>query len=404
MLKVQTIPGIHIKRDVRLTDDQKKGGLVWDQRLNGQAMVAKPLGFQCISYKSLKLISAYGYAGCKSLPSRSLRYREISCKSDRYDRSSAQYLRTEGSAGFITNIMKYLNAFYEFCRPHTVLGTVIGVTSVSLLPVKSVAEISPLFFMGLLKALIPAVFMNIYVVGLNQIYDIEIDKVNKPNLPLASGELNTATGITLVISSLIMSFYMGIKSGSRPLFGALVISFLLGSAYSIDHPLFRWKRHAFLAASCILCVRAILVQFAFYAHMQVCVLQRPLSFTKSVTFATVFMCFFSAVIALFKDIPDVHGDKHFGIQSFSVRLGQKKVFWLCIDLLLTAYSIAILVGASSSDKYRRIITVVGHGILASVLFVQARRLDIESKSSITSFYMFIWKLFYAEYLLIPFVQ
>lgn len=34
-------------------------------------------------------------------------------------------------------------------------------------------------------------------------------------------------------------------------------------------PLLRWKRHAFLAASCILFVRAILVQLAFFAHMQV---------------------------------------------------------------------------------------------------------------------------------------
>lgn len=34
-------------------------------------------------------------------------------------------------------------------------------------------------------------------------------------------------------------------------------------------PFLRWKRFAFLAASCILCVRAILVQIAFFLHMQV---------------------------------------------------------------------------------------------------------------------------------------
>jgi hypothetical protein len=33
---------------------------------------------------------------------------------------------------------------------------------------------------------------------------------------------------------------------------------------------------------------------------QVYVLQRPLALTKSVIFATTFMCFFSVVIALFK--------------------------------------------------------------------------------------------------------
>jgi homogentisate phytyltransferase/homogentisate geranylgeranyltransferase len=43
--------------------------------------------------------------------------------------------------------------------------------------VQSPADISMTFFVGLLQALIPALCMNVYIVGLNQIYDIEIDKV-----------------------------------------------------------------------------------------------------------------------------------------------------------------------------------------------------------------------------------
>ncbi|XP_020109308.1 homogentisate geranylgeranyltransferase-like [Ananas comosus] len=299
---------------------------------------------------------------------------------------------------------KQLDAFYRFSRPHTVIGTIIGITTVSVLPVETISDISPTFFLGLFKALVPAIFMNIYVVGLNQLFDVEIDKVNKPTLPLASGEFSMSTGIVLVAASCIMSFAMGVKSGSPPVLFALLISFLLGSAYSVDLPLLRWKRHAFLAASCILCVRAILVQLAFFMHIQRYVLGRPIVLKKSVIFATAFMCFFSAVIALFKDIPDVDGDRDYGIQSFSVRLGQKKVFWLCVKLLLTAYAIAMLVGASSCDKLRRLVTVFGHGSLASVLLLRARRLDVQNKTSITAFYMFIWKLFYAEYFLIPFVS
>ena len=38
---------------------------------------------------------------------------------------------------------------------------------------------------------------NLYIVGINQLSDIEIDKVNKPYLPLASGELSVKTGILL---------------------------------------------------------------------------------------------------------------------------------------------------------------------------------------------------------------
>ena len=38
-----------------------------------------------------------------------------------------------------------------------------------------------------LTAVSPALLANVYIVGLNQLSDIEIDRVNKPELPLASG-------------------------------------------------------------------------------------------------------------------------------------------------------------------------------------------------------------------------
>lgn len=78
-----------------------------------------------------------------------------------------------------------------------------------------------------MQAVVAALFMNIYIVGLNQLFDIEIDKVfwiqyklgyskclfylmdfwelmfvphqvNKPTLPLASGEYTPATGVAIV--------------------------------------------------------------------------------------------------------------------------------------------------------------------------------------------------------------
>ncbi|XP_020536614.1 probable homogentisate phytyltransferase 1, chloroplastic [Jatropha curcas] len=303
-----------------------------------------------------------------------------------------------------SSIHHHFNPLYQFSRPHTVIGTIIGITSVSLLPVETITELSPTFFMGLLKALVPSVLMNIYVVGLNQLFDIEIDKVNKPYLPLASGNFSKEIGITIVSISLFMSLGMGIMFESPPVVAALLISFVLGSVYSVELPFMRWKKQAFLAATCILIVRAIVVQLAFFAHMQKFVLGKPIVITKSLVFAVAFMCFFSAVIALFKDIPDVDGDRDFGIRSFSVSLGQERVFWLCVNMLLLAYGAAVAVGASCSLGPSKLITMLGHCTLALVLWMQAQSVDLSSNNSITCFYMFIWKLFYAEYFLIPFVR
>ncbi|CAN0911138.1 Homogentisate phytyltransferase 1, chloroplastic, partial [Linum grandiflorum] len=258
--------------------------------------------------------------------------------------TSGQPLESEpggyGSKSTLDSLKKSLDAFYRFSRPHTVIGTV-------KFPFQAVAA---------------ALMMNIYIVGLNQLTDIEIDKVNKPYLPLASGEYSVGTGVFIVAS------------------------------FSIMLPLLRWKRFAFVAALCILAVRAVIVQICFYLHMQ------PL------IFATAFMSFFSVVIALFKDIPDMEGDKIFGIKSFTVQLGQKRVFWTCIALLEIAYGIAMLVGAASPFVWSKCITVVGHTILAFVLWNRAKSVDLTSKAAITSCYMFVWKLFYAEYLLIPLVR
>jgi homogentisate phytyltransferase/homogentisate geranylgeranyltransferase len=58
---------------------------------------------------------------------------------------------------------------------------------------------------------------------------------------------------------------------------------------------------------------------------QASVFRRAAVMTRPLWFITGFMCFFSIVIALSKDIPDVEGDRVFGIRSFSVRMGKKRV-------------------------------------------------------------------------------
>ena len=108
---------------------------------------------------------------------------------------------------------------------------------------------------GLMQALVSALLMNICIVGINQIYDVEIDKVNKPYLPLAAGDLSISAAVWIVSVTGAASVALGIASGSMPLVGTLVLSLLLGMAYSMDIPLLRWKRYPLLAIGCILSVR-----------------------------------------------------------------------------------------------------------------------------------------------------
>lgn len=89
---------------------------------------------------------------------------------------------------------------------------------------------------------------------------MDIDKVNKPYLPMASGEFSQAVGIGLVAATGVAALAICLSSGSAPLTWTVCVSLALGVLYSMDLPFMRWKRVAWLAAGCILAVRAVIVQ------------------------------------------------------------------------------------------------------------------------------------------------
>ncbi|KAK9915128.1 hypothetical protein WJX75_005043 [Coccomyxa subellipsoidea] len=282
------------------------------------------------------------------------------------------------------------------------LGTFISVCSVSALAVGPTGWTKPALFL-LLQALVPALLMNISIVGLNQIFDVPIDKVNKPYLPLASGEFSMRTGIALVVGTGSLALMMGFLTNSPPLLATLAGSLLLGIAYSTDLPFLRWKQYPVVAAACILAVRAVMVQLGFYFHMKMALGAETVALTRPLIFAMSFMLFFSIVIALFKDIPDVKGDAQAGVRTLSVRAGVETVFWTCIVLMEVGYAGAIGVGLMSQVMWSKAITVAAHTLMGLLLFWRAKQTDLSSSSAIYKCYMFTWKLFYAEYLLIPFL-
>ena len=74
----------------------------------------------------------------------------------------------------------------------------------------------------------------------------------------------------------------------------------------------RWKKFPWLAAGCILSVRAVFVQLGFYYHIRHALGTAQIALNPSLVFTMGFMLVFSVVIALFKDIPDVKGDQEAG--------------------------------------------------------------------------------------------
>ncbi|PKU83837.1 putative homogentisate phytyltransferase 1, chloroplastic [Dendrobium catenatum] len=241
----------------------------------------------------------------------------------------------------------WLKIFYAFTRPYSCIGAILGATSSSLMAIESFSDISLSFFIGLLK--VASVFgcMFSYANGINQIFDIEIDKVL---------------------------------------------------------PFLRWKKREITAMLSIIANRGIVLQLSTFLHMQTFVLGRQTNFSKPLILGAIVVSIFSAVVALFKDVPDIEGDKKFGIRSLATSLGPKKVFWICVCLLEMAYIFAMVFGATSSRPWSKLITILSHSVLALMLWKQSESIDLKDKFSLQSFYMLIWKLLYVEYMLLPFVR
>ncbi|XP_042492034.1 coumarin 8-geranyltransferase 1b, chloroplastic-like [Macadamia integrifolia] len=298
-----------------------------------------------------------------------------------------------------------LYALYRFTRPYATMGTVLAVASASCLPVEAITDLSLTFFLEVLKAIIPTIFAHIYAAGVNQLYDIEIDKANKKHLPIASGVFSIGTAKAVVWTATLLSISMGVMSQSPALLCGILAGLMGGTVYSVDLPYLRWKRDPILTAAIIGFWRGIGSIIPFFIHAQKYILRKPIIITKSLIFASVVMTLHGIAIATFKDVPDVDGDKESAIVTSSTKLGKERAFSLGINILLTAYGIGVIMGVFfSSSLLFKLSTILGHSAIAAVLLLRSRTVDLKDKLSAQSFYMFIWKLIYAEYFLLPFVR
>ena len=146
-----------------------------------------------------------------------------------------------------------LGVLWRFTRPHTLIGSALCVPALLAFAAPPGTLLSAPLGYGLLWALVPSLLINLYITGLNQLYDIELDRVNKPTLPLAAGDMSPVVGAAVVLSSLVSGLALGWvhpRYCTDALRATLIGSALLGTAYSA--PPLRLKRFPLLAGLCIM--------------------------------------------------------------------------------------------------------------------------------------------------------
>jgi len=289
-------------------------------------------------------------------------------------------------------------SFWKFSRPHTIMGTSLSVLGLYLITLGVTStSFSSLHIGQILATWIACISGNIYIVGLNQLEDIEIDKINKPDLPLAAGEFTKGQGQLIVIITGILALAVAWLTGPF-LMGMVTISLAIGTAYSL--PPIRLKQFPFWAALCIFSVRGTIVNLGLFLHFS-WVLQRSQGIPGAVWALTIFILVFTFAIAIFKDIPDMEGDRVYNITTFTLQLGQQKVFNLALWVLTICYGGMILVALFHLAEVNTIFVLITHTITLIVMWWQGAGVDLQNTKAITNFYQFIWKLFFIEYLIFP---
>ncbi|WP_353930366.1 homogentisate phytyltransferase [Okeanomitos corallinicola TIOX110] len=292
----------------------------------------------------------------------------------------------------------WLYAFWKFSRPHTIIGTSLSVLGLYLLTLGVTStSFSITHITQILGTWFACISGNIYIVGLNQLEDVEIDKINKPSLPLASGEFTREQGKLIVIITGILALVIA-WFNSPYLLGMVGISLIIGTAYSL--PPVRLKQFPFWAALCIFSVRGTIVNLGLFLHFS-WLFQSSQEIPDTMWVLTAFILVFTFAIAIFKDIPDMEGDQLYNITTFTLQLGQQKVFNLALLVLTVCYSGIIFAGLLNLVAANKTFLFISHIIPLILMWRESRKIDLQDKSAIAGFYQFIWKLFFIEYVIFP---
>jgi len=217
-----------------------------------------------------------------------------------------------------------LRAFVDLARPFTLVAPALGFISGALTAVGA-APREPWSATLLIPPLIGSAMAALLNAGnnaLNQIYDLEIDRVNKPKRPLTSGRLTIAqawrfTNATYALA-LVLAWLVA-PGGRHECFVLVAIAVVFTYIYSV--PPLRTKRLGIWANVTIAIPRGVLLKVAGWSSVKTIVGVEP--------------WYIGAIFGLFllgatttKDFADMEGDRRGGCRTLPIQYGVRRAAWM----------------------------------------------------------------------------
>lgn len=213
-----------------------------------------------------------------------------------------------------------LKDYLDLARPFTLLAPFVGILCGALMAFgfARAAGATPSSEV-MLKAVLLAIaggLMNAGSNAINQIYDLDIDRVNKPTRPLPSGRLSMQTAWIFTWVFFLQAWMVAAWVGMGPLVVVAIASFL---AVFYSAPPLRFKNNGVVANIAMAIPRGILLVVAGW----LAVLPSPI-FQKEPWLVGCVMFLFVVGAATTKDYADMEGDAQYGAKTLPVLLGVHK--------------------------------------------------------------------------------
>jgi len=206
--------------------------------------------------------------------------------------------------------MKSLRLYWTFARPFTLVPPMVGIFSGSLIGYG--ASHAPFRILYVALAVVAAGVLNAASNGLNQICDLQNDRVNKPHRPLPSGRLTIMGAAIFVLVNYVMALAL-VACVNTQTFVIYAAAALATVAYSA--PPIRLKRHPVGSNVIIALVRGELLKVAGWAAVS----------TVLVSIEPWYIGFIYFVFLLgattTKDFADIEGDRAAGCITLPVKYG-----------------------------------------------------------------------------------
>ena len=255
-----------------------------------------------------------------------------------------------------------LASYVQLARPFTLLPPLLGIVSGAVCAFGSVhnpdpmRRLSPQVLLTVILGSLCASFMNAASNASNQIYDLEIDRLNKPTRPLVTGALSLREGwgfswilyaLALVPTWLVVPYPYATWEekllapvGAHQCFFLYLAGLLFTFIYSAP-ALGRTKQRGMLANLTIAIPRGVLLKVAGWAMVA------PIGYTEP--------WFIGGVIGLFligatttKDFADIEGDRAGGCRTLPILYGVERAAWISSPFFVLPW-LLLPVGAFATD-------------------------------------------------------